>query len=46
MKGQEEKPVYYIYINNGKKLFTSNIDLAWKRSDEGTEPQIYEEEEK
>tara|TARA_R110002020_G_scaffold115034_4_gene264569 strand:+ start:1005 stop:1145 length:141 start_codon:yes stop_codon:yes gene_type:complete len=35
---------YYTYINNSKEFFTSNIDLAWKRSDEGTEPEtiIYE----
>ena len=38
MRSYEEKPVYYTYINNGKEYFTSNIDLAWKRSDEGTEP--------
>ena len=32
---------YYTYIKNGKELFTSNVDLAWKRSDDGTEPQLY-----
>ena len=33
----EESTVYYIYIRNGKEYFTSNIDLAHKRADEGSE---------
>ena len=42
MKQSEEKTVYYTYVNNGKEYFTSNLDLAHKRSDEGTEIKIYE----
>lgn len=38
---QEEKFETYIYVSNGKECFTSNIDLAWKRSDEGTEPKLF-----
>ena len=32
----EEINYYYVYINNGKELFTSNVDLAHKRADNGT----------
>ena len=27
----------YIYIKDGKELFTGSVDLAHKRADEGTE---------
>tara|TARA_R100000951_G_scaffold114569_1_gene119776 strand:- start:1057 stop:1194 length:138 start_codon:yes stop_codon:yes gene_type:complete len=30
----------YIYIKDGKELFTSNIDLAHKRADDDTEIKI------
>jgi hypothetical protein len=30
----------YIYIKDGKELFTSNIDLAHKRADEGTKIKV------
>jgi len=33
---KEEINYYYVYINNGKELFTSNVDLAHKRADDGT----------
>lgn len=38
----EEKTAYYTYIHGGKEFFTSNLDLAHKRADEGTEIKIYE----
>jgi len=42
MKQPEEKAVYYTYVKDGKEFFTSNLDLAHKRADEGTEIKIYE----
>lgn len=36
-----EETIYYIYVNNGKEYFTSNVDLAYKRADEGTEIKVY-----
>ena len=33
----EEKIEFYYYISNGVEVFTSNIDLAHKRADDGTE---------
>ena len=31
---------YYFYVVNGKEYFTSNIDLAYKRADIGTDIRI------
>ena len=31
---------YYFYVVSGKEYFTSNIDLAYKRADVGTEIRI------
>ena len=38
---QIEETIYYIYVRDGKDLFTSNLDLAHKRADEGTEIKVY-----
>jgi len=36
----EEQQEYYTYLVNGKEKFTSNYDLAWKRSDEGSDIKV------
>jgi hypothetical protein len=36
----ESTTKYYLYIRDGKELFTSNCDLALKRADEDTEIKI------
>jgi hypothetical protein len=36
----DETNEFYYYISNGVKVFTSNIDLAHKRADEGSEIEI------
>lgn len=38
---QIEETTYYIYVRDGKEFFTSNLDLAHKRADEGTEIKVY-----
>ncbi len=44
---REENDYYYVYINDGKEYFTSNVDLAHKRADEGTSiKQLTEEDAK
>ena len=35
-----EKQEYYIYVVNGKEFFTSNIDFAFKRCDEGVDIKV------
>jgi hypothetical protein len=40
----EEEVKYYIYSRSGEELFTSNVDLAHKRADEGTSIKVLREE--
>tara|TARA_S200002703_G_scaffold29512_1_gene25412 strand:- start:8011 stop:8142 length:132 start_codon:yes stop_codon:yes gene_type:complete len=41
---QPEETTYYIYVKDGKEFFTSNLDLAHKRADEGTEIKVYKQD--